>query len=318
MTPQQPGAVTPAVSRTPFLRRYLLEDELRAAERAAPAAEVGAELELARRLLDAAELVLEFPELRPAAFVLLRDACVLLRDGSAVAADTHVGSETPVEPAQEAESQPANPALLERFAAMPLPELARMEPAERDRAMFALRDRADAVLGELEASSLRRRRLELVRRVRLGLLVTLVLAVIVGLSFAAGLIGPAENLALERKVIPSSEFDPARWPSSYLVDGNTDDVGVHTALEHGPGVTIDLAQVRTIERVVVYNRIEHRERALPLVVEVSEDGRRYRELARRRTTFEKWVVSSPPVPARFVRLRADAHTYLHLNEVLVH
>jgi hypothetical protein len=55
-----------------------LEDELRENQRQELDQSTRRELELARRLLDAAELVLEYPRLSDAALVLLRDTAQLL------------------------------------------------------------------------------------------------------------------------------------------------------------------------------------------------------------------------------------------------
>ena len=59
-------------------------------------------------------------------------------------------------------------------------------------------------------------------------------------------------------------------------------------------------------------------RALPLYVEVSTDGKQYHRVARRERPFTVWRVSFPTVSARYVRLRVQRKSYLHLNEVEVY
>lgn len=115
-----------------------------------------------------------------------------------------------------------------------------------------------------------------------------------------------------------SYFEPERVQPGRLVDGNTDDLGFHTILEDDPWVTIDLLEPRPIARVVVHNRISHRERTLPLLIEASVDGNHFLQFARRYEVFEKWTARrKETVRARWVRLRVEKRTYFHLNEVEV-
>ena len=59
------------------------------------------------------------------------------------------------------------------------------------------------------------------------------------------------------------------------------------------------------------------ERAVPLVVEVSDDRKRFREVARRGEDFQFWSAEFEPVTARYVRLRSPVSTTLHLRQVSV-
>jgi hypothetical protein len=272
------------------VRRWFLRDEVRMSQGQKLDSAALAELELTRRLLDAAELLLDYPKLTDAAIVLLCELCELV-------------ARQRTEPCASCENLSA--------------ELGAPSPAERHARVLALRDELGAHVAELEAVAYRHERVVALRRSRVAVTALVALGCLVSALFAAGVIGPAENLALNKPVTPSSVFKAEEYPPAGLVDGNADDVGFHTELEDEPSVTIAIGQ-NTIRRVVVVNRIAHRERALPLVVETSDDGKTYREFARRTQVFEKWTAKGAPVTARFVRLRTPKRTYLHLNEVSVH
>jgi hypothetical protein len=251
-----------------------------------------ARLELARRLFDAAELILEYPRLSDAALALLRDAAELLS-------------------AQREELRPVS-------AGLSPGEVAALVPAERQARLHALRVALGSRIAELEAAAYRHERLVALRRSRMVIAALVSLSTLLALLFALGVIGPAPNLALGKPVDPSTTYDGENYPPAQLVDGNADDLGFHTELEDRPSVTIDLREPQAIHRVVVVNRASYRERALPLVIETSTDGKRYREFARRDRVFEKWSAKAPTVMARYVRLRVENETYFHLNEVSIY
>ena len=63
------------------------------------------------------------------------------------------------------------------------------------------------------------------------------------------------------------------------------------------------------------------DQSIPLLLEVSDDDKAYREVARRTIPFSEdapWNVALDGVKARFVRLRADHDGYLVLGEVSVY
>jgi hypothetical protein len=79
-----------------------------------------------------------------------------------------------------------------------------------------------------------------------------------------------------------------------------------------PCASLDLQKVRRISKVVVYNRADccwgmH---DLPAVLDLSEDGTNFHEVARRTTSYtstDPWVIRLEHQSARFVRLRVDAN-----------
>ncbi|HEY5958176.1 MAG TPA: discoidin domain-containing protein [Polyangiaceae bacterium] len=90
----------------------------------------------------------------------------------------------------------------------------------------------------------------------------------------------------------------------------------HTEQEQSPWIEYDLGRVQGFSRIVVENsRDGYRERAVPLIVEISDDQSNWREIARREAQFATWTSVFPAVTARFVRLRAAKQTYLHLARV---
>jgi hypothetical protein len=92
----------------------------------------------------------------------------------------------------------------------------------------------------------------------------------------------------------------------------------HTQNETGPWLEIDLGSLRTFSEVRVKNRGDCcSERAVPLLVEVSDDRQRFREVARRGEDFQLWSAEFEPVTARYVRLRSPVSTTLHLRQVAV-
>jgi hypothetical protein len=129
------------------------------------------------------------------------------------------------------------------------------------------------------------------------------------------------NIARGKPVYPSSlRVNP---PDGHeLVDGIVGtSYGVHTDTEESPTVVIDLQDVFKINKVNVHNRADGWfDDCLPLLVELSIDGRTYTELARRDEHFDAdppWVVDGHRQPARYVRLRVPRRSYIALSEVEV-
>lgn len=157
------------------------------------------------------------------------------------------------------------------------------------------------------------------RLVRWALLVALVFAVTRGTSSLVRYLRSTPNRALFKPVEASSQYSTRRFPKDGLTDGLTDRLGCHTREQLSPWVRIDLLQPYDISKVVVINRPgRFYDRAVPLIVEVSLDGKSFDEIARRTTPFNTWAAEFAPVSARHVRLKVDAETTLHLQEVEVY
>lgn len=93
----------------------------------------------------------------------------------------------------------------------------------------------------------------------------------------------------------------------------------HTHHEQSPWFQIDLGAPTTFSSATVVNRQDMgMPLALPLAVEVSDDGKAFREVARRTDHFSTWLATFPPQTARYFRLRVDRLSTLHLEAVRVH
>lgn len=127
------------------------------------------------------------------------------------------------------------------------------------------------------------------------------------------------NFALYRPVAVSSTFNAEYTHVERLVDGDVTKIGFHTQQESNPHATIDLGEAKRIDRVVVHNRVDCcQERAVPLQLQVSNDGVKFTTIAERREPFEVWVANGLHAKGRYVRLRVNATTSFHLNEVEIY
>lgn len=93
----------------------------------------------------------------------------------------------------------------------------------------------------------------------------------------------------------------------------------HTLEETNPWYLVDLQKPTEFTHMTIVNRGDSGEsRAVPLVVELSDDGVTFREVARRNEVFATWKPVLGPQTARFVRVRVDRMSWLHLEAVRVH
>jgi hypothetical protein len=89
--------------------------------------------------------------------------------------------------------------------------------------------------------------------------------------------------------------------------------------EQRPWFQVDLGEPRSFSSVTVRNRGDALlERAIPLVVEVSDDAAGWREVARKPDRFARWEARFSPVTARYLRVRVDRLSVLHLEGVEIH
>ena len=154
------------------------------------------------------------------------------------------------------------------------------------------------------------------RLLRVSLLFAIAAAVVVlGAWKLVGL----PNLALHRPVSISSRHPASTAPpdNSGVVNGRIESTyGVHTN-RGGGWVTVDLEAVHRISQIKVFNRADGWfDEALPLRLESSEDGRQWKEIARRTTGFsasKPWVIEAQGAAVRFVRVASDK--YVALTEI---
>jgi hypothetical protein len=127
----------------------------------------------------------------------------------------------------------------------------------------------------------------------------------------------SEDLAKGKPWVASSHWGDFAERGVMTGDSSADG-RFHTNEELYPSVTVDLGAAREIHSVQVINRSNCcRERALPLAVELSREGKHWKRVGYRRAPFTTWSASFPAVQSRFVRLRVDRTSILHLRRIEV-
>lgn len=93
---------------------------------------------------------------------------------------------------------------------------------------------------------------------------------------------------------------------------------VHTQEEQSPWIEFDLGAEQKISAVRIDNRMDCcMDRAAPIVVEASSDQHHWQTAARRDSSFTSWLATFAPMNARWVRLRLEKRTSLHLRRVRI-
>lgn len=101
--------------------------------------------------------------------------------------------------------------------------------------------------------------------------------------------------------------------------GQRTDILFHTRLEQEPWFEYDFGAPVSFSRLTVRNRQDCcQDRAAPLLVEVSNDGKSYKEVIRRNEKFDLWKPTFARQSARYLRLRVARESILHLEAVEVH
>jgi hypothetical protein len=99
--------------------------------------------------------------------------------------------------------------------------------------------------------------------------------------------------------------------------GECGDAFFHTQEEESPWIEYDLGRARAVHRVELKNRWDCcYERAVPLVVETSLDRKSWTVAARTDQAFLVWSADFAQ-RARYVRLRVDGRSSLHLQSVSI-
>ena len=131
------------------------------------------------------------------------------------------------------------------------------------------------------------------------------------------------DVALGKPVTASGHY-PGTPDPSHAVDGVKDGrFGVHTSLADYPWVRIDLQAPYAISKVVVSNRGDgYFDKVLPLAIELSTDGKHYKQVALRTTRFtetDPWVAKLDGQVGRYVRLRVKKkRAYMWASEIAVY
>jgi hypothetical protein len=108
-------------------------------------------------------------------------------------------------------------------------------------------------------------------------------------------------------------------PEKSECGGSTTDILFHTKEELNPWFEYDFGTPLAFSSLTIRNRADYGpERAVPLIIEVSNDDKKFREIARRTDSFSTWKPSFATQHARYLRLRVARVSMLHLEAVKVH
>lgn len=139
----------------------------------------------------------------------------------------------------------------------------------------------------------------------------------VGQKAWVGLTAP-KDLTKGRPFTQSSKWADCH-PERHECGGYPMTAVLHTLAEQSPWYMVDFGAPTTFSSATIVNRQDMAmSQAVPLVLEVSDDGTTFREVIRRPTVFVEWAPHFAPQTARYVRLRVDRFATLHLESVQVH
>jgi hypothetical protein len=106
-------------------------------------------------------------------------------------------------------------------------------------------------------------------------------------------------------------------PARSRCGGSATNIFFHTNEEPEPFIRYDLGRLVGLRRVEVTNRRDGNlwDRALPLVIQTSLDGKTWHEVARRDYWFDVWRADFPRTEARYLKLFVARRSLLHLERV---
>lgn len=197
-------------------------------------------------------------------------------------------------------------------------DFAELPPPEQALTAQRLRRVAEHLL-KLRAT--KRRRLEslrLLRAGRVGLLGFVLLPGFLAVSMLGGGAPEGRDVARGKPWRASSRHSsPAcRSPEQRCLE--SPGYFFHTQEESRPWLEIDLGAIQRVSGARVVNRLDCcPDRAVPLTLHVSPDQKSYVQVGRKDDAFGIWQLRFPETQARYVRVRAERRTLLHLSEVNV-
>jgi hypothetical protein len=197
------------------------------------------------------------------------------------------------------------------------PHLATLSPSARKALLASMTAFAKRLAAPLEHDATIVPRIQWKRRRRIGAVSLLVVGL---LAWSILVLTRQANLASHRPVVVSDRDPTYGVDPTHAVDGDRTNLGFHTTFRANPTITIDLGAVKRLHRLDVYNRADCcEERAIPLALQVSNDGVEYRTLLRTARKFDLWRVPLPSgTSGRFVRLLREQTGIFHLSEVEVY
>lgn len=221
--------------------------------------------------------------------------------------DKHAPAAETVAPEAAAAPEPVNTVVASELPAEVMPETAAPAPAATE----LVAPTAPAPVVDEGALAFRR-----VTRQATALAIGLCVMAAAGTALSQRE-GPPD-LAAKKPWRASSKYADCH-PERFDCGGAKTGIFFHTNLDAEPWVEIDLLAPTTFSSASVGNRLDCcQERAVPLILEASDDRTTWRELARHDTVFAKWNPTFAPVTARFLRLRVPRESFLHLDTFKVH
>jgi hypothetical protein len=196
-------------------------------------------------------------------------------------------------------------------------DLTGLTAQEQSRLLFTLREAAERSLQLLE-KPLHELNVLWLRRLVRSSIILIVLGLFVVFSFVLrDLREQRADLAMNKSWRASSSA--ATGCSSPLQScDDSPSYFFHTADERDPWLEIDLGEPKDFSAVRLISRRDCCfERGLPLVVEVSNDQTKWKQVARQTETYRSVKLEFPKQHARYVRARAVGLTILHLAAVRV-
>jgi hypothetical protein len=197
-------------------------------------------------------------------------------------------------------------------------ELWELPKEERAHRAAELQRLARGLLEELSWKTRALDALWLQRLMRTGLLLVSVALLVFGVRFVLDGSERSRDVAAGKPWRISSSAPGLGCSSPLQECAGSSDFFFHTTEESSPWLELDLGKPTRFSGVRVINRRDCCfERAVPLLVEISNDGQNFKEVSRRTTSFSSWLATFSPTEARYVRVRAPSRTILHLSQIRV-
>lgn len=196
-------------------------------------------------------------------------------------------------------------------------DFAEQSPAEQSMAAEQLKQLASRLLVAAQRPVWDLEELKFQRLGRGVLALVFVVVCALAITMGIGRLLTKPNLAMGKPWSLSSEMAKCH-PEDEECGGTATKIFFHTNQEDNPWIEYDLGQPIRFSSMTIVNRADFQDRAVPLVVEVSNDRKDYAEVARRTEVFGTWKPKFPSQHARYLRLRVLRRTWLHLEAVEVH
>jgi F5/8 type C domain len=216
-----------------------------------------------------------------------------------------------------APTAPERDTLLDRLQKGSFVSFAELTPSERAATRAAFRNLTTALLARVHESQAGRRKLDAQRSWRVGGLALIVVVAVVGWFPLSDYLDEVRDRAVGAPWRTSSHYGSGGCTSPNQKCEGADGWFFHTAeKDRNPWIEFDLRGSKSVSTVVVENRSDCcAERAVPLIVELSDDRHHWRQVAERQEPFTTWRAHFPGSDAAFVRLRAPHAVALHLKRV---